>query len=210
MTEKPHGRFVVIEGIDGAGTTTQAQLLVERLNREGRSAVFTGEPTDGPVGSLIRQMLHRRVVRPLAGERFAAIDPATLALLFSADRLDHNAQLIAPAVEAGRVVVCDRYDYSTLAYQGVHVDLDWIIDANRLARRPDLAIYLRVDPRAALARLGGRADLSIFEKADFLEKVTAIYDRLFAAETNAVTLDGSKPVDKIAAEIWRVVSGILE
>src|SRR5215472_4321878 len=109
------GRFVVIEGIDGAGTTTQVGRLVDRLRKSEIDARGTREPSDGPVGTLIRQVLAGRVVVP--GGR--APGWATMALLFAADRVDHVEAEIEPALAKGSVIVSDRYDASSLAYQSV-------------------------------------------------------------------------------------------
>src|SRR5512139_742195 len=112
------GLFIAIEGIDGAGTTTQAKLLFDGLRARGLPVHLTREPSDGPIGVLIRQILTGRVVVPgLQGPR--APDWATMALLFAADRLDHVEAEIAPNLADGVTVVSDRYDYSSVAYQSV-------------------------------------------------------------------------------------------
>ncbi len=198
-------RFIVIEGIDGAGTTTQARLLVESLSRDGQPAIQTFEPTDGPIGSLIRQMLNRRVVTPRADNRFEPVDADTLTLLFSADRLDHLRNTIEPALAAGKTVVCDRYDYSTRAYQGVNGDVAWIGEANKKARRPDLVLYCRLPAEVALARLENRAEISIFEKQAFLEKVIEQYETIFNGEPNVVVIDATQSVEAVHAAIRRAV-----
>lgn len=135
-------KFVVIEGIDGAGTTTQTERLLDKLLEAGRKTIGTFEPTDGPIGSMIRQILRRRLVNPLADGRHEPVDADTMTLLFSADRLDHLKNVIEPALSAGTVVVCDRYYFSTIAYQGVDGDRKWIENANAKARQPDLTFYL--------------------------------------------------------------------
>src|ERR1700734_1467346 len=150
---KARGRFVVLEGIDGAGTTTQAARLAERL-RAGRVPVrVTREPSDGPVGTLVRQVLTGRVVIP------GGLAPgwATMALLFAADRMDHVESEIEPFIAQGGVVLSDRYDASSLAYQSVSSGsakdaVEWIRGLNRYVRRPELTIVLDVPPDLASER----------------------------------------------------------
>src|SRR5579864_7294663 len=108
------GLFIVLEGLDGAGTTTQLVRLAERLRRAGERVVATAEPTDGPIGALIRQALRRRLVH----RDGRALTDESLALLFAADRVDHVAGEIEPALARGQHVLCDRYVLSSLAYQG--------------------------------------------------------------------------------------------
>jgi len=142
----PRGRFVVLEGLDGAGTTTQARLLGEALRVSGRRVHVTAEPSGGPAGALARQVLASRVT----GADGDGFDPAALALLFAADRLDHVATEIAPKLAAGIDVVSDRFTLSSLAYQGLTTgDLDWVEQVNARAARPDVTVFLRV--RAAVA-----------------------------------------------------------
>jgi dTMP kinase len=120
---------VVLEGLDGAGTTTQGRLLADALRADGRTVHLTAEPSGGPIGVLVRQVLKRRIV----GRDGAPFDPAALALLFAADRLDHAAVEIAPKLAAGVDVVSDRFTLSSLAYQGLDLgDMDWVEAVNGL------------------------------------------------------------------------------
>src|SRR5580658_957770 len=134
------GRFVVLEGIDGAGTTTHVGRLAERLRSSRVPVRVTREPSDGPVGTLVRQVLTGRIVSP--GGR--APGWATMALLFAADRMDHVDAEIEPFIASGGVVISDRYDASSLGYQSVMSGsggggaIDWIRLINRHALRPDL------------------------------------------------------------------------
>ena len=115
MTTK-QGRFIVFEGIDGAGTTTQARALVSWLGTRGIKAVYTGEPSEGPIGSMLRNALRGRVV---PGTVPGVLDPRVIALLFAADRVDHVLYDIRPSLERGLWVICDRFVCSSLAYQGL-------------------------------------------------------------------------------------------
>lgn len=205
MSGTKRGLFVVIEGIDGAGTTTQARKLTRALQRNGKDAVFTFEPTDGPIGSMIRQVLRGRMVTKMADNSVKPFNADTMTLLFSADRLDHNENLIKPALDKNKTVICDRYYYSTIAYQGVDGDMDWVKQANSKASKPDLVFYLKIDPKISLKRIGNRSESEIYEKVDFLEKVSQNYDKLFESLENTIVLDAGRSLEELAAEIRRVV-----
>ena len=170
------GRFIVLEGIDGSGTTTQAQRLVAALVRAGHDARFTCEPSGGPHGRQIRQLLS-----PSSDPVSRAWD--ALALLFAADRLDHVAREIRPALQSGAVVICDRYDLSSLAYQSATapagVDpVPWIRAINQRALRPDLTLVLDVEPDVAEARRARRAQpAEIFEQRDLQRRLAELYAR---------------------------------
>lgn len=206
MCAQPNrGAFIVIEGIDGAGTTTQGKILAERLKWHGRRAIFTSEPSEGPIGSLIRLALSGRVVRHDAKGTPRPLDPDTMALLFSADRLDHGHQIIEPALKSGTFVISDRYDLSTRAYQGLACDPRWIVEMNREAIRPDLTFLLKISPELALSRILDRPERSIYEKVAFLRKVESAYEALAQREPNCVILDGSLPVEEVGLKIWEEV-----
>lgn len=161
----PRAPLIVLEGIDGAGTTTQAQRLVEYLDDrspvDGPPTHLTRQPSGGPIGRLLREMLagQHRVpvyVQPptMHGPSIALAPPCaeTLATLFAADRHDHLQREVEPALERGEVVVSDRWYHSSFAYQGPHVGLSRIADLNHRVRAPDLTIFLRVSPEVALRR----------------------------------------------------------
>ncbi len=201
------GRFLVIEGIDGAGTTTQARLLGERLRGEGRTAHVTAEPSGGPVGALVRQVLTRRI----AGKAGADFDPAALALLFAADRLDHHAVEIAPKLAEGVDVVSDRFTLSSLAYQGLALgDMGWVEALNARAPAADLVVFLRVRADLALRRRRAASlDRELFEVSSFQRKVAESYERaierLRARGDEIVEIDGEASVEAVAAAVWAAV-----
>ena len=200
------GRLVVVEGLDGAGTTTQARLLGERLAAAGRKVHVTAEPSRGPVGALVRQILTRRVVG--SG---GAFDPAALALLFAADRLDHHAVEIAPKLAEGVDVVSDRFTLSSIAYQGLATgDMAWVEAVNARAPIADLTVFLRARPEVALRRRRAASmDREIFEVSSFQRRVARSYDRaigqLRAAGQEVVEVDGEAPVDVVARAVWTAV-----
>jgi dTMP kinase len=167
-----------MEGIDGAGKSTQARLLAEWFEEKGYEVVLTKEPTDTAFGKLIRKLV-------LTGGREGIIDGARIsheaeALLFAADRAEHVSKLIKPAVEAGKVVISDRYFYSSLAYQWARgLDLEWLIDLNRFAIRPDLVILLDLPVKESMKRINGRSIKTEFDKiAELQKKVRENYLKL--------------------------------
>jgi len=205
---RPAGRFLVIEGLDGAGTTTQSRLLGERLRASGRKAHVTAEPSGGPVGSLLRQVLQKRI-NGGAGDGF---DPHALALLFAADRLDHLSAEVLPRLAAGEDVVSDRYTLSSLAYQSITTgDAAWVEEINGRARAPDLTIFLRVRPGLALGRRRGAGTTpELYEVDAFQRQVALSYERavlsLRAGGQRLEVLDGERPVEVVAEAVGRLVA----
>jgi dTMP kinase len=206
------GTFVVLEGIDGAGTSTQAELLRAHFASRGLPAIVTREPTSGPVGSLIRLALTHRLVVPGVGAGVHAPNWKTMALLFAADRLDHLESEIMPNLLDGVSVVSDRYDLSSLAYQSAtseeEVDpaatLSWLRELNRHARRPDLTLILDVPSSVAeqrRRRRGGAVEL--YEDEGLQARLAEAYRdaaRLVPGDY-LHHIDGSRPVDVVAADI---------
>jgi dTMP kinase len=194
---------VVLEGLDGAGTTTQAHLLGDALRGEGRLVHVTAEPSAGPAGALVRQILSRRVV----GAGGGPFEPAALALLFAADRLDHVEGEIAPKLRGGVDVISDRFTLSSLAYQGLTTGVTgWVAALNGRAPAPDLTVFLRVRPAVAFRRRQAvTLDREIFEVSAFQRKVAASYDRaielLLGAGQRVVEVDGEQPVAAVAKAV---------
>ncbi|HUK66190.1 MAG TPA: dTMP kinase [Anaeromyxobacteraceae bacterium] len=207
------GRFFVLEGLDGAGTTTQARLLTAWLKSRGRRVHVTAEPSGGPVGALVRQVLTRRVVG--GGNDGASLDPCALALLFAADRLDHAAVEIAPRLAGGSDVVSDRFTLSSLAYQSLTCRAPrWVEAINARALVPDLTLFLEVSPRTAVRRRFAASDRrEIFEVPTFQRRVAQAYRagiaRLRAMGQRVVVVDGERPVEEVTAALARVVSRFL-
>jgi dTMP kinase len=172
--------LIVVEGIDGAGTTTQSRRLVDALNARGRPARHTFEPSSGPVGALIRSVLERRLLDP--GGAPKRLRSEALALLFAADRLDHLDSEVLPALAAGTIVVSDRYDLSSLVYQSVTASgdetLPWLAALNRHARRPELTIVLDVPFEEAKSRRKQRGGAEeIFDADELQKRLAAAYAR---------------------------------
>jgi dTMP kinase len=199
------GRFVVFEGIDGSGKTTQVELLCKRLASTGFPIYTTCEPTDGPVGRLIRRMLSGTL----------PADQRTIASLFAADRTEHLMDPetgIRQMVDTGTIVVCDRYYFSSYAYHSQYMDMEWVIQANRLNAdilKPDITLFIDVDPQICLKRLQTtRKHLEIYEKIDIMKQVRANYLAAFkrlAHQEYVVVIDGNNSVDNIAKAVWEQV-----
>jgi dTMP kinase len=194
-------RLIVLEGLDGAGTTTQARRLIAHLQGRGVPAHLTREPSDGPIGRLIREMLTGHHAVP--DQR---ISQSTFGLLFAADRLDHLQREVEPRLAAGATVVSDRWYHSSLAYQGTGADRDWIATLNARARRPDLTIFLQVRPEIAAQRrvAAGRVQ-ELFEDLQMQQDVDAGY-RATIAELTALgeridVVDGELPPDAVFQQI---------
>ncbi len=206
------GRFIVLEGLDGAGTTTQADRLAAALRADGHKVRVTRQPSDGPVGSLLRLALTGRVGLPNGA---GPLSEDALALLFAADRLDHVNAVVDPAVARGEIVLCDRYVLSSLAYQGSALPMAWVETVNARARRPDLTLFLEVPVKVAADRRKARgADAELFEadarQAKIARQYTAAIRRRSGKE-RIVRLDGSKPVEAVtqaALEVLRQTLGL--
>lgn len=205
------GHLIVFEGVDGAGTTTQAQALKRAFVARGLPAHVTAQPSTGPVGMLIRQVLAGRLVL----HDSKAPGWSTMALLFAADRQDHQEAEIEPNLHDGVTVICDRYLYSSVIYQSLSASrpgaVSWIQEINARIRKPDLVIFLEVSARDAALRReqrSGRAEL--YDDADFQARLVERYHelpRLFP-DHPIVTLDGARPADTIAAEAWARVDAL--
>jgi dTMP kinase len=209
------GHFIVIEGIDGSGTTTQCSILAERLNDKGLPVHVTHEPSDGPIGVLIRQILTGRVVVP---GRHGGRPPAwpTMATLFASDRLDHLEAEVIPNLIDGVTVVCDRYDYSSVAYQTVSSgggdDVStWVRELNRRARRPDLTLVLDVDPEVAASRRGTRSGSpELYEVEEMQVELATFYakiDELFPSDTIR-HIDANCGIEGVTRAIWSEVMAL--
>ena len=205
----PVGRFIVLEGIDGAGTTTHAAKLVERLRREEKVTVrATREPSDGPIGSLVRQVLTGRIVAPEG----RAPNWATMALLFAADRMDHVESEIEPCLAAGGIVVSDRYDASSLAYQSVSSGrggaqaVDWIRQLNRHALRPHLTIVLDVPSDVAAVRRDARGEpAQLYEQNEVQHALATFYRDLakHMPDDRVVVVDAKGTIEEVHERVYR-------
>jgi dTMP kinase len=192
------GKFICIEGLDGCGKTTQAKLLARKLGKS-HNAAYTAEPSNGEIGTYIRNNY-------LYGEKRLSI--VLEALLFAADRIEHVENEILPSLNKGRLVISDRYVYSSLAYQGAAgLSLDWIGTINEHALKPDLAVFIDVDPEAVVDRL--KPHKSVMENLETQKKVRQIYMK-FVKDAHLTRIDGDKSKSEVAEDVYAVVTKFLK
>jgi dTMP kinase len=201
--------FIAFEGIDGSGKSTQVRLLSDRLMQAGHDIYTTFEPTDSMIGTMIRDIFNHR----------AEADHRTIAGLFVADRLDHllnKKNGVLKKLEEGITVITDRYYFSSYAYHGAHMPMNWVIEANSLSAgllRPQLNIYIDITPEIAMERLSkGRTSKELFETMENLIVVRKKYfeaiELLRPVERIFLT-DGNRPAEEIAAGIWAEISRLI-
>lgn len=192
------GIFIVIEGLDGSGKTTQAGILAKKLSKN-YNVMLTAEPSRRKIGTFIREgCLYENKRLPIEAE----------ALLFAADRIEHMQTELKPALDEGKIVICDRYVYSSLAYQGsAGLSLDWIKTINARALQPDFSVFIDCPPELVLSRL--RRKKSVMETLDTQRKVRAVYLK-FVDEAELVRISGDRPREVVGAELFSVVLGFLK
>jgi len=198
--------FIVLEGIDGSGTTTQLDRLAAHLTARGRRVHTTREPSQGCIGRLLREIL-------LGGHRLpdgTGVDGLAMALLFAADRRDHLTREIEPALVGGLDVISDRYLLSSLAYQAQEADRAWVAGLARDLRVPDLTLLLDVPVPVAAARrrAAGRTE-ERYDADAVQERVAAAYRVLVAGDPKAVTIDASVAIDEVTRSIAAAVERLL-
>jgi dTMP kinase len=205
-----NARFIVFEGLDGAGTTTQAARLHAHFTQQGDSGFLTNEPTPEPIGTFIRRLLTGQD-KGTDGRRYRP-DERTMGLLFAADRLAHTS-VIKAALSRGSHVICDRYLLSSMAYQTLDASIsaEWVIDVNRGCAVPDLTLFVAVPVDVCLARIGARsAEKSIYETKSQLETIAANYEKMLGIYEQqfgrVVRIDGNRPVDEVHDLVRQAVS----
>ena len=201
--------FIAFEGIDGSGKSTQVKLLSKKLEDEGHKVYSTFEPTDSPIGTIIRKIFSGKMDG----------DHKTIAGLFVADRLDHllnKTNGILKKLDEGYTVITDRYYFSSYAYHGAHMSIDWVIEANKLSAellRPDINIYIDISPEESMNRINkGRAEIEMYETLDNLKKVKELYMLCFEKlkhEEKIEIINGERNEASIAEDVWQQVSKIM-
>jgi len=200
------GHFIAIEGLDGSGGSTQVLRLAERLRSMGRTVLCTHEPTDGPVGRLIRQALQPE-------HPAAVLSDAVLPLLFAADRRDHLDRRVEPALAEGTSVITDRYVPSSLAYQGLTIGVEAALALNAGYPAPDLTVVLDVAPEECMRRIQARGGtLERFEDERRLRAIRDCYEAglslLQARGDHILRLDGTRPIEVVASRILAAVQAL--
>jgi len=191
--------FICIEGIDGSGKTTQAHRLVKTLTKKGYDAIYTTEPSRGTYGKIIREHI-------LQGNN--RVPTVVEAVLFAADRIEHVENEIKPFLKAGKIVICDRYVYSSIAYQGASDNnLEWIREINKHAIKPDLAIYIDVPPEIVVNRIKRRK--TVMETLQIQSKVRKLYLEL-VKKKQLKMVDGNAPIKEVAEVIENMVLKFLK
>ncbi len=198
--------FIVLEGLDGAGTTTQLKKLKAELERIGYNIYMTNEPTSQPIGKLVRSVL--------SGD--FKTTPLALATLYSADREDHinNSEYgIIKQINDNKIVISDRYFYSSLAYQGVNCDFNKVVELNKDFPHPQILIYIETPVEVCISRIESRGEKKeIFEKREFLTQVNDNYNKVIQnlpSDVNLVKIDGTLSIEEITAIMSEKVIAIL-
>ena len=207
MSDSSRGRFIVFEGLDGSGLTDQVESIRDWLRRSGHdlgSVAFTHEPSDGPVGLLLRLALQGRL----------DIDEETIALLFATDRNDHLERFILPRLERGIDVICDRYYLSFYAYQtGQGLPLRWLRFLGKAWLPPDLTIVLNTPLEQCLNSISGRFSQDRYEKPEILKQNWSQFQRLIKSFQSKgeriIVVDGSGTLEKVHERIVPIVAPML-
>lgn len=198
LRTKRKGVFICVEGIDGSGKTTQAHILVEALKKEGFEAVYTTEPSNGVFGKMLRKHI-------LEGSRRVPV--VVEAVLFAVDRFDHIESEVKPLLKRGKIVVSDRYVYSSIAYQGaLSLSKKWLKEINNRAIKPDLSIFIDVPPEIVIGRINRQR--SVMETLQTQKRVREAYLKL-VEEEDLLVIDGASSKKEVAERIQKVVFNFL-
>lgn len=202
------GKFIVLEGLDGAGKSTHLKLLAKALGEKGRRVYITAEPSSTAAGGIIRETLAGTSTR--SAEELAA--------LFLADRINHNmnpSNGIKQFIDKGIDVICDRYYYSSFAYQGLDSDIDWLMDCNLKCPailKPDLCVFLDLDPRICAERITStRLTKDIFETEETIRQIRGRFSEVFEKlekTDNIAIINTDRPCEEVAEDILRAVNKI--
>lgn len=199
------GKLIVFEGLDGAGTTTQMKLLGNVYLENGKKVFITHEPTDNPIGKLVRSALRKEFTTTASA----------LALLYASDRDDHlyNSEYgMEKYLVDGYTVISDRYFYSSIAYQGVELGFDYVCSINSRFPDADVIIYIDTPVEDSMQRIERRGEeKELFEKEEYLRKVRENYNKIFSSlpqSVNLIKIDGRKSIDEISEEILNALESL--
>lgn len=189
------GFFIDIEGLDGSGASTQVKLVAKALRKERIKPYLTKEPTKGPIGKLVRSALEGQ---------WNSLPPASVQLLFAADRGKHLNEEIIPLLEKGKMIITDRYAWSSIAFGSVYLSKEWLLDLNRDFILPDLTIFIEVSPEVCLERLTReRKGVELFEEEEHLTQTWDTYHWLAQKFwwAQIAVVDGERKKEEITEEI---------
>ena len=196
------GKFIVIEGLDGSGSSTQINLIAEHLKKKGQKILITKEPTDNVIGGLIRGALTGVYHLP----------DTTLQLLFSADRGHHIDRVINPLVKEGVVVISDRYMWSSVAFGSIKLDRKWLLEMQKYFRIPDLTIFLKVNPETCIKRIStSRYNFELFEEKEKLKKAWQTYVWLAKKFPQKIKIvDGEESAEKVSENVLKYIDKLVK
>ena len=192
------GKFIVLEGIDGSGKSTQVKLLKKYFEGQGFLVILTKEPTnDSSVSKKIRQILNKEVI----------VEAKKLQELFIQDRKEHLEKLIIPSLKDGKIVISDRYYFSTIAYgESAAVSREWLIEKNSNFLAPDISIIVDLDPKICIERIrANRSSIDLFEEIEKLKMVRKKYKELAKSFKNVCIVDGKKSIEEVFLQIQNIL-----
>jgi len=193
-------KFIVLEGLDGSGTTTQLKLLKQRFDDKKIDSFLTMEPTDGVIGKLIRDALRKKI----------AVDNRTLALLFTADRNEHiyGKDGVLEQLEKDKWIICDRYLFSSIAYQSLTCNRDWVIEINNFPL-PEYLFFIETSPQECQKRMESRNEKELFEDIKLQENILNNYDygiNIFKkSKMKVFFINGEESPEIINENIWKIL-----
>ncbi len=190
------GKFIVFEGLDGSGLSTQSQMLKDYLMKKGKNVVLTKEQTTGMIGGLIKSSLKKEW----------RTSPLALQLLFAADRAHHLKADIEPAIKENKIVICDRYIFSTLAFGSIGVDMKFLKLINSKFKKPDITFIIDTPPSVCLNRIAkSRFGLELFERKKELEEVRKNYLSLRRYFPNVFVIKGNRKKEQVFGDIEKII-----
>jgi dTMP kinase len=196
MIQNPYkGLFIVIEGLDGSGSSTQVDLLIKNFKKAGKTAYATKEPTNNIIGGIIRGQL--------SGDWKTGTN--CLELLFAADRAHHIEKTIVPNLKKGKILISDRYFFSSIAFGAINQDRDWLLQLNNQFIYPDLTFIIKVPPKTCIQRIKkSRLKFELFEQEEKLKKAWKTYLWLSKNFKDVYIIDGTKDKEIVAKEIFEI------
>lgn len=198
---KKRGLFIVFEGLDGSGQTTQIGLLERYLKMKGKKVHVTSEPSNSMIGGLIRALL----------TKYWKLSNTGMQLLYCADRAHHLETEIYPALDKGNIVICSRYFFSTIAFGSLNDDVKWLESLNKNFPQPDITFFVKVPPKECMARINSRFRKEYFEKENKMEKVFKTYLKISKDKKyrNFFTLNGVQPVEKVSQDVIKIIDRLI-